>query len=100
MNGLQTILLANNSLNSISLPRNVYTLDLSGCSFSKIPKLPRLDYLNKINMAHNNLTDLISLGWYVNLYEANFDDNKINFIPPSIKKLTRLSSLSLENNEL
>ena len=46
-------------------------------------------------MASNNLTHLLPLVFY-----ANFDGSKISFIPPEIRELTRLSSLSLMNNVL
>ena len=100
MSRLQTVQLPKNLLSSISLPGAIRNLDLSDCSFTQIPNLNGPQNLQNINMANNNLTHLLPLVLYTNLLRANFDSNKINFIPPGIQKLTKLSSLSLMGNAL
>lgn len=75
-------------------------LDLSGVGLSELPEeLCELVWLEKLNLANNQLTDVSSLAGLTNLVQLNLANNQLANIS-SLVRLTNLVQLHLEKNEL
>ncbi|CAF1324986.1 unnamed protein product [Adineta steineri] len=87
------------SLNGLPDLQSLYTRN---CSIERLPS--NLPNLNVLDMAYNNLTDLVNIRTLGNNSNAPkyffFSINRIHSLPPQIGYVRNLSRLDLDRNEL
>ncbi|EJF53469.1 leucine-rich repeat (LRR) protein [Saprospira grandis DSM 2844] len=83
-------------------PKEVYILDLSEESFSRLPEsLMAFTNLKELSVNGIELSEMGDIwGAFPNLEYLDLDDNAIQTLPSSLSQLSRLKTLYLASNEL
>jgi hypothetical protein len=79
---------------------DVSSLFLSHNLFTQMPTIKRKETLRFLDMSSNPLNSMVPIDSFINLMDLTLNDLALTFIPATIDKLQKLSTVNLRGNKL